>query len=447
MLKEQKDKRHRAKYPAWIFGPLILSIVIIATITHFRLIPAKVSREIERALLKFWDGQVDIEDIDINYFAPICLAKVSFSDKTGREYIHTGKVKMVFKKWPGLHPVVTEVEIEKLCLQLSTADGKFTLPVKNPRKQPPGKKKKVDIRKLSINDIEITFTDEQDTKYLYDNLKFLANKNGSSYNFSLNQSSAESPESLLANGSIDLKTFETNSSVQIKHPVQEQEMALLFTALNIPNLSAAGRLEADLKITGPLKQPTELKPHGFISLYGWTIAANGKTIAADLHTKADIKNGNFNFENITATVCGGGVTGSLYAHTTTKFSSYIFAQNMNYEKLTPVLGGEKRKETKGTVTFDYTFSGRGTGEPNLIGEGQFFMDEADISAIPILPYIFQTIGLQELAQPEVSDVECTFTTAGPVVTIQTANVANRFAAVRAEPGGTINLKTKIGRAH
>ena len=300
----------------------------------------------------------------------------------------------------------------------------------------------MDIRKLSINDIEITFTDEQYTKYLYDNLKFLANKNGSSYNFSLNQSSAESPESLLANGSIDLKTFETNSSLQIKHTVQEQEMALLFTALNIPNLSAAGRLEADLKITGPLKQPTELKPHGFISLYGWTIAANGKTIAGDLTTKADIKNGHFNFENITATVCGGDVTGSLYVDMTTKFSSYIFAQNMNFEKLTSVLGGEKRKETKGTVTFDYTFSGRGTGEPNLIGEGQFFMDEADISAIPILPYIFQTIGLQELAQPEVSDVECTFTTAGPVVTIQTANVANRFAAVRAEPGGTINLKTK-----
>ena len=118
MLKEQKDKRHRAKYPARIFGALILSIFIIALIAHLWLVPTKVSREIERALLKFWDEQVDIEDIDINYFAPICLAKVSFSDKTGREYIHTGKVKMVFKKWPGLHPVVTEVEIEKLCLHV-----------------------------------------------------------------------------------------------------------------------------------------------------------------------------------------------------------------------------------------------------------------------------------------------------------------------------------------
>jgi len=437
-----KKKKRCKKYLTQKFGFLILLILIIAAIAHFWFIPAKVSGQIERALSKFWDGKVDIEDIDIYYRRPIYLTRVNFSDKTGRKFMYADKVNLVLENWPSPHPIVTEIHIEKLNLQLSTADGKFTTPVKNPYRRPRGKKKKVDIHEFSINNIEVTFIDAKNTNYVYDNMQFLANKTGNAYNFSLNKNSDDPVESLLATGNIDLKTLQTNSSLQIKHFVHKPEMALAFTKLNIPNLSAAGGLEANLKITGCLKQPAELKPQGFISFDEWTVNANGKTITSDLTAKADIKDGHFNFENITATVCDGDVNSSFYVDMTTEFSGYVFAQNINFEELTSVFGSERKKETKGTVTFDYAFSGRLAGEPNLIGEGQFFMDEADISAIPILPYIFETIGLQKLTQPKVSDVECTFKTAGPVVTIQTANVANRFAAVRAEPGGTINLKTK-----
>jgi hypothetical protein len=41
-----------------------------------------------------------------------------------------------------------------------------------------------------------------------------------------------------------------------------------------------------------------------------------------------------------------------------------------------------------------------------------------------------------------ADAGCTFTTAGPVVTVETAHIANLFTAIRADPGGTINLKNK-----
>lgn len=447
--KRTHKEPHRAAVK--LFAAFILSIIVTAVIAHFWLIPAKVSREIKRALQKFWDGQVDIEDIDINYFAPIYLTRVSFSDKTGREYIYAEKVNMLFDKWPGLHPVVTEIQIEKLCLHFSAADGKFRLPVTNPYNQQRSGKKRMDIRKLSVNDIEMIFIDAQETKYLYDNLQLLANKNGNSYNFSLRCDNTEPPERLSVKGEIDLKTLETNLSLQVKHTVQEPEITLVFTALNIPNLSAKGVLEAELIINGRLKQLTELKPQGFISLEDWTVSVNDKIVTNNLTTKADVKDRHFNFENIEATVCGGDAVGSFYAeikqNNTAEFSGQVFAENISFAELTFILGESGRKATKGALTFDYAFSGKGTDLQNLTGKGQIFLDNADISVVPILPHILNAIGLSQLDPLEMSDAECTFTTTGPIVNVETAHMANRLAAVNAEPGGTIDLQTKQINMH
>ncbi len=452
MPKKQKDKRktqdkkRRTKYLTRTFGVLILSILLIAIIAHFWLIPAKVRWEIEQALLKFWDGQVDIKDIDINYLDPIYLTKVSFLDKTGREYIHTGRVKMVFEKWPSLHPVVTEIEIEKLDLRFSATDGKFTLPFMNPFQQSSGPKKKVDIRKLSINDAEITVTDAQGTKSLYDNLQLLANKKDNFYDFALNRDGSEPSESLLAKGRIDLKTLETEISLQIKHTAQRPEMNLIFAVFNSPRLSAEGKLAMDLAITGCLKQPKALKPEGAINLDGWTVAMDDKTIAENLTTKANVEDRRFDFENIIATACNGSITGSLFLeikqNQPTEFRGQVLAQNMSFVELTSILGGPGKKATKGTVIFNYIFSGKDKNLQNLTGEGQIFLDDADITVIPIVPYVFRIVGLSQLDLLKMSDAQCTFTTTGPVVTIKTAHIANRFAAIKAEPDGTINLQTK-----
>lgn len=452
MSEKQKDKRKNqgkrrwSKYPAWIFGVIVFSILLVVIIGHFWLIPAKVRWEVEKALLRFWDGQVAIEDIEVSYFGPVYLEKVGFFDKTGREYIHSSKVKIVFKKWPSLRPVVTKIEIEKLIFQLSTADGKFTLPFTNPFQQSTTLKKRVDIQKLTINDIEITVTDAKGEKTLYDGMQLFANKEGGLYDFTLSRIGSIPSESLLAKGKFDLKTLEIDFSLRAKHSVQRQEMDLIFAALNIPGISADGKLEADLTIIGCLKEPGGLEPNGIASFDGWTVVKDDKIITDNLATKADVKDKRFGFENITATVFGGNATGSVFVairqNQPTEFGGQVLTQNMSFVELTSVFGGPGKKATKGTVIFNYKFSGKDRDLQNLIGEGQVFLDDADISVIPVIPYIFKTIGLGQLEPLKMSDAECSFGTAGPVVTVKSARIANRLAAIRAEPGGTINLQTK-----
>jgi len=234
--------------------------------------------------------------------------------------------------------------------------------------------------------------------------------------------------------------------LQLKHTVKKPETALVFATLDIPNLSAEGKLEADLTISGCLKEPGGLELNGIAVFDEWTVAKNDKIIANNLKTKANMSNGRYAFENISANVLEGNATGSLYAETRqnqpTEFSGQVLAQKMSFVELTSILGGPGKKATKGTVTFNYSFSGKNKDLQNLIGEGQIFLDDADISVIPIVPHIFNNIGLSQLDPLKTSDAECTFTTTGPVLTINTAHIANRLAAIKADPGGTINLKTK-----
>ncbi len=444
--RKSRDKKHRPKYLVWIFGVLILSILLITIIGHFWLIPAKVHRKVEKGLLKFWDGQVRPEDIEINYFGPVSIGKIFFLDRSGRQCCYAEMVKITLTNWPGLHPVVTGIEIGRLNLQILSEDKKLIIPIVHPPEQKAGSKKTVDIRNLAINALEISIADAQGKETLYSNLQFLTAKKGGFYDCLLKRINSVPSESLLAKGRIDSKTFETQISLHIKHAVPKPEMTSVFTALNIPNLSAEGNLKADLTITGSLKQPAELKPQGIISLDEWTVAMDEKIIAGNLTAKANVKDRQFDFENITANVCNGSITGSFYVESKQnqpiEFSGRLSAQNMSFVEMTSILGGPGKKATKGTVIFNYNFSGKGKDLQNLIGEGQIFLDDADISVIPIVPYIFNTVGLSQLDPLKMSDAQCSFTNAGPVVTIKTAHITNRFAAIRAEPGGTINLQTK-----
>jgi len=441
-----KDKSSRRKCLFRICGVLILAAGLVIIAALLWLVPAVVSWQAEEELSKVWGGRVRIEDFELNYHGPIYLGKVIFYDKAGRKNIQTGKVKIVLEKWPGLHPVLTEIEIEKLSIRLSTTDGKFTPPVIPPYKQSHSSKEKVDIRKISINNAEIIVTDARGTMSLYDNLQLQVTKKDAFYDLELNRVGSVTPESLLVKGRIDSKTLQMELSLKLIHRVQQPEMALALTAFNIPELSAEGKLAADLKINGFLNQPAELKSEGIINLDEWTTAKNNKIITNNLTTKAIVKDEQFDFENITATVCDGNVAGTLHIETRkdqpTIFSGQVLAQKMSFADVTSILGGSDKKASKGTVTFSYNFSGTVKDLQNLTGEGHIFLDDADMSIIPVIPSMFKTIGLTTLDPLKISDARCAFTTAGPLVTIKTAHIANRFAAIKAEPGSTINLQTK-----
>jgi hypothetical protein len=434
-----------------IYDIVIFAVVLVVVISLLWLVPAVVSWKIQEELSKVWDGRVRIENVRTSYFGPIYLGEVIFYDKTGRGFIQAGGVKIVLKKWPALHPVLAEIEIEKLIARLSTTDGKFSIPVISLYKKSYDFQKKTDIRKFLINNAEVVFTDARNAMSRFDNLKLRVTKENVFYNFTLSRAGSAPPESLLAKGRIDSKTLQTELSLQLQHTVQQPETAPLFAVLNNPEMSAGGKLAADLRITGPLKQPAEMNAIGTINLDEWTILKDNEIIADNLTTQVNVKDQRFDFENITATVFDGNVAGTLHIETKqnrlTGFNGWVSAQKMNFTKVTSILGDPNTKAKKGTLTLNYNFSCNGKNLQNLNGEGQIFLDDADISIMPSITSMFKAIGLAKLDPLKNSDAACIFTSVGPVITIKKAHISNRFAAINVEPGGTINLQTDQIDAH
>ena len=423
----------------------VFAVFLILIVSLLWVVPAVVNKMAEKELSSAWGGRVRISDLEFNYFGPIYLEKIIFYDKNTRKFIQANGVKITLEKWPGLNPVLTEIEIEKLSTHLSTADGKFSLPDIPSQKQSNGSQDIIDIRNFSVNSAEIIVTDARNATARYDNLKLQVVKKDAFYDFTLNRAGSRSPESLLVKGQIDSQNLRTEISLQLQHTVQQPETAPLFAVLNKPEMSAGGRLTADLKITGPLKQPEEIKSDGTVNLEEWAVLKDDEIIARHLATQVNVKEQRFDFENITATVFDGNVGGTFQIETDkyrpTAYSGQVFAENMSFTKITSALGGPEKKAEKGTVTLDYNFSGNGSDLQNLIGEGQIFLDDADISILPSVTSTFKAIGLSKLDPLKKSDAFCTFTSAGPVITIETAQIANRFAAINVEPGGTVNIQT------
>jgi len=69
------------------------------------------------------------------------------------------------------------------------------------------------------------------------------------------------------------------------------------------------------------------------------------------------------------------------------------------------------------------------------------LDDADVSVLPLIPQIFSFLGLENYEPLKMSDALAEFDIAGPVATIKSARIANRFAALLVEQAGTVNLQT------
>jgi len=203
---------------------------------------------------------------------------------------------------------------------------------------------------------------------------------------------------------------------------------------------------ADLKIDGHLNKLSELQLKGSAKFDEFVLFIKDKVFVNNLVTTAKLDGQRLSFDWFSAIVCKGPVEGSIHVESEKnlpiKFGGQFLAQKMNFVELTSILGEPGKKATKGSVTLGYNFSAEGSDMKSLSGNGEIFFEDADITVFPIFPYIFSSIGLSKLDPLRMADVECKFSMAGPVVKIQSAHVANPYAAIVAEPGGTINLQTK-----
>ena len=397
--------------------------------------------ESENEVISKFDTTIEVSSRGIS------LDNLAVRDANGLEWLSAKTSKLTFENWPGLRPVLNEIETEGLALQSRLVDGKLRLPVELSSSKSVGSKSDYfNFKKLVFRNASLGLADRRGSKIDCDYLSLQPAGQEGFYDILLTCKEPEERDKISLKGAVNPASSEVRLSLEMDHTAKKQETAVVFAALGMPQASAEGKLVADLRMAGRLNEPSELQLNGSAKFDEFIVFVKDKVLVNNLFTIAEVKEHLLSFDKFNAVVCNGPVEGSIYIESKQnrliRLSGQFLGRKMNFVELTSILGEGGKKATKGSVTLNYNFTSAGSDLKSLGGYGSIFLDDADITVLPIIPYIFSNIGLAKLDPLRMADVECIFSMAGPVVKIQSAHIANPFAAIVAEPGGTINLQTK-----
>ena len=107
-------KRHRLKRLCRILVVLSVLLFCLAAAGKFWIVPAVVRSRVRASLPDYWDGGVEIEEIQFSYTGPTYIRRIDLRDAAGRLWGRAGVVKLILRNWPGVHPVLEKIEIEQL---------------------------------------------------------------------------------------------------------------------------------------------------------------------------------------------------------------------------------------------------------------------------------------------------------------------------------------------
>ena len=447
--KPEKAGRRKGRLLRLLFqliGALAIILVLLALAAKFWLVPGIVRAQLLGLLDRVWQGPVRIGHVEVDYSGPFRIKGLTLSDAMGRVWLHIPNVQLTMTDWPGLKPVVAGIDIDQFKVQIFLPDEGSDFPFKSAEpKNSPSKKTTVDLRDLLVRDIGITIADPCGQTAVLENLTFSAVRSGSSYNLSLTQMAPKPTEALRLRGTVDTAISQISLWIDIEHALAEQEIAMLFAALNTPSpVGASGRVNGSLAVVGSLKDPNMLEITGAVELENWKFKVRDYVVATDGAAEVSHDGARCDVRNITAAAYGGHVDGSchliLNPGRKPTFGGDLQVNNIDFEQLTSALLGPEKK-AKGTLMFMYGFT-EDTGDiRNLQGQGQLLLKDAEMYVLPLGAAMFSALGVKDYTASGRSDVHAAFRTTGPEVTLDSAHLANRMLAIKAEPGGTINLQS------
>ena len=383
------------------------------------------------------------------------LDNLSVSDANNLMWLSANSANIILENWPGPRPVLTGIDTDGLALFVYLIDDKLSLPVDLPSGESENQTGgNINLQNLTINNALIGIANRKNSKLTFDSLSLKPTEQKGFYYIALtykktkvpdiDRLSSTEPDTILLTGVVNPKTTESNLTLKMNHKALRQETAVIFSALGIPEVSGEGTLTADLKISGLLNEPSKFQSGGSVKLDQCTLYINNNVFAKNIITTGWLENKSLSFDWFDALVCNGPASGLFYIQAKQdkliEYGGHFSGQKMSFVELTSIFGGPGKKASAGFVTLNYYFTADSNSTNSLRGDGQLILDDADISAIPIIPQLFKIMGLVKLDPLNVSDAHCAFSMVGPIAKVKSAHIANPFGAIEAEPGGTINLQ-------
>jgi len=426
-------------------GVLLLSIPAALLIGKYWIVPSVLRHQASATVREQWDGDLTIAGIHFNWTGPAYLRGIELRDAEGRVWLRAESVKLALRNWPGLHPVLSEVEVEKLDVRGFFAGGALQLPLKPP---PPRARKneQFDLPTITIRNMSVGIVAEKSAQAAWGDVQLALRRDGQNLLIDLKRTFKEPGEELALSGTVDGRSLEADLTLTMKHAVTREEAAAILAALNVPFFSKAeGKIDAKVGLRGGLAAPSALRPSGTIALADWSVSSPHGLLVKGLsgEVRFDGRAPAGAVAKVSAQSCSGQVKAALNVNAasdgTIWYRCRVDAEKFSFDELPKVLSGVQQAR-RGTLQFTYVISGH-TGAPEgPAAKGYVYLDDAGLADVPLLTYLFHVANLTQLDALQATDLEATFTMKGLVATVGQARLANAVAAIDVQPGGTVDIE-------
>jgi len=378
-----------------VLAVLAVASIVLAAAGKFWIVPAVVRWQVREKLPDYWRGSAEIGEIEFNYTGPIYLAGIRLLDEAGRQWLSVGSVKLTLKNWPGIEPVLSEVEIDGLDVTAYFKDRRCSPPLKPLPSKPTDMSRYVDIESLVVRNISLQKVDEAGPGDRTGNVVFTLRRDGGDYVIRLDRQGRPGETGFVLAGLARKKDERTVVLERWNCRTDHGQILRDFAISISTDPHPAGPKVRLRRIRGELCKGR---------LAGWfTAAAQGTSTYA--------------------------VKGALAV------------TDIDMPAVNNALPGS-RWPPAGTMRMRLEIDCLYTQMDDLRGRGTLFLDDADFRQHRLAGAVWDLLGVRNVNIAGPSDVEAAFHFTGPTVVIDKAHVTNRLTAIDVEPGGTVNLATK-----
>ncbi len=273
---------------------IITGIMVLAVMTglaaEWWVIPAVIREQVENNLPDYWQGRAEIGEIDFSFFRPVVIREVSLIDEKKQRWLYADSITFKLDGWPGLHPVLTQIDVERPNVQLYFSEGKCRLPFgKGGDESSDDSNSYVDLRNINVSNIQFAVCNNHGLKKVWKGLQLGAVRDGPVYKVRLTRVAEDDTINLLFGGNIDPETLEAKLALEVTSVVEREEAAPILALLDVSYLrEAQGRLMASLVVNGRLDDPENLKCQGTINLDNWNAGLFHNVTITNMNTIATI---------------------------------------------------------------------------------------------------------------------------------------------------------------
>ncbi len=438
---------------------VIWSLVIIAVLAYsiplgmkFWVIPQIVRSQFADKVEPVWKGSFEIEAVHFSYFKPTYITGISFSDTQGRTPLSIGTLKVSLSQWYKLKPAVSKLEIADLELEVRFDDNRIKLPDELKLEETNDEPAVNSLKTITVNNATITVINQNQRKLSYSNFSLTVDRKPEKTQIILSRITSDSSDSLHVNASLSGEQSKTiNADIRFNHYLDRAE-SLAWSGFFVgkPIYSTDGAISADLVVNLPVDNYRRLLADGNIEFHDFALQHESKPLIDSFDTTLAIHGQDLELEEFRCQLAEGTFSGTVKA----EYENFIpVAFSGRFEglgiKIEPIYQAfpQMKKLRHGSMDFDLQFN-RPQPDPNsTTGNGDIFLDNADLSTLPVIPAVFSAIQLGAIEPLKMSDAAVVYDVNGTDLVIKDAIMTNKLSAIKAEPGGKYNYIDKTVDMH